>query len=463
MASTTHHDARIVLGEILQTLPWQQAEIPWRDDSSATQLMIEKLDAGNDVPLWRTHGAADPFAGVGADWSHGSLLAFPPTTGEHGLGYGQGTLPSGISFLTKFSNSMGNTRPFGSDFSMEWLAHDDGSANQRVNALNNVKCLQEIISEIQSGKLSINETIDAVYETPLTSQTATVEQRFIARHTPTGGYQVFPIPQDEQWEKILNKITELDSHSRASPRNFGLMPPAARRGEKCAAVETIFAKVEALNKGTPLSWLSPEDSDHKIKKAAESIRGARLEAASDYMMDIAAGAMIEIRPERITVPLHDIPDLWDKVFDSTNEKSASALLDSISDWGYVYPADIRMAISEALQDKVIGSNLTHSATQLKETVASLSAANDFITMQNVEKRELNDDSGRYAGVILLETKKHFVQDLGRDTCVIHSKTAVGSSIELQQGLSMKVQYRDGKMMVESRDNKQHDRSFALSR
>jgi ankyrin repeat protein len=86
-----------------------------------------------------------------------------------------------------------------------------------------------------------------------------------------------------------------------------------------------------------------------------------------------------------------------------------------------------------------------------EKESSLNAANRFAATVG-ETTVLNDRNGRYAGPVLRETEHHVVQDLGRNTSVVHDKAAFNAADlkrSIESGGSLRVQYDNGRAAVDT--------------
>lgn len=82
---------------------------------------------------------------------------------------------------------------------------------------------------------------------------------------------------------------------------------------------------------------------------------------------------------------------------------------------------------------------------------SLEAANDF-AMKMGDTKGLNERNGRYAGAVLHETEHHVVQDVGRNTAVIHDKAAFNAADlknAIERGGSLRVQYDYGRAAIDT--------------
>ena len=443
--------------DLCTNLPWESSEhIPWRSEKTAADNMFAQLVAGEDPPLWRTHRAADPFSGVGEDWSHGSLLAFPLSNGESGLGFGNGALPANVSFVTQFKNLMGEQRPVGGDFSLEWIADNEGNPQFRQAALAEVQPLGDVVAQLRASKLSSVDAINAVYETPLSKSTADVERRYLARPHGTDGYQVFEIPNTLEWNNLIAKIDSFDREMIAKPRSLADMPPAARKGEKCAPIEDIFARVEAAGKGRPLSTLNPPEVEEKLLAASERNRDVILGAKAAYLLRIADGDMAIINPDKLKVDLRDQADVLTRVVETISRKRAEVLLDRQSEWRFAYSPEVARAMNNALQDRMLGFNLTPAINTLRETVDSRVKATEFISQGSLDERPLNIQTGIYVGPIVSETKHHVVQDLGRQSCVIHPKSILGQD-KFNDVKMLRAHYKDGTPKLEGLNNNDRHR------
>jgi hypothetical protein len=82
---------------------------------------------------------------------------------------------------------------------------------------------------------------------------------------------------------------------------------------------------------------------------------------------------------------------------------------------------------------------------------SLEVANDFAS-QSGETKVVNVQSGRYAGAVLFETDHHVVQDVGRQTAVVHDKGAFNAmdlKAAIERGGSLRVQYENARAAIDT--------------
>ncbi len=95
-------------------------------------------------------------------------------------------------------------------------------------------------------------------------------------------------------------------------------------------------------------------------------------------------------------------------------------------------------------------------------IESKQAAQKFALDQGLNVRATGDGNQRFAGPLIHETAHHVVQDLGRQTAVVHRKTDL-DSVELGDLVagksSVRIQYKGGKGAVDapSRGDKARER------
>ena len=369
-AAVTDADLKHAFELLMSTLPWERRDdIPWRDDERSAMTAIRQIADGGSAPIWRTHKAADPFSGAGQDWSHGSFVAFPPNDGAHGLGFGAGVFPSGCSFVTRFSDRIGGDRPVAGDFGLEWIAHDAGNPQMRQRAIAEATSLSNLRKKLGHPATSVHEAVGLVYETPVSRDTAAVEERLIVRKGADGFFEVFPIPDSPEWSQILSRLEQFDDAQVSQPRNFGNMPPAAAAGQKCLPVASILAKMEASGKGYPLTAVYGQRPD-LLSDASRVGKKLSLDVQVDRLLDLAGGAeQIADRACGFVNP-HEIMDVWGEVIDRISKGNANSLLDLQGEWKFSYPPEIAVHIVEALQDKVIGVSASASIDGLRSAVKS---------------------------------------------------------------------------------------------
>lgn len=367
-------DLKDAFASVLSELGWEKnREIPWRDDDSAVKKTMHELSAQGTASIWRTHKAADPFSGVGEDWAHGSFVAFPPNDGAHGLGFGSGIFPPGYSFVTRFSDQIGEDRPVAGDFGLEWIAHSHGTPRLRQLAMDGANSIAALRQKLGDPATSVHEAIGLVYETPVSRDTATVEERLIVRRAADGGFDVFRIPDSEEWNLLLSRMGEFDKVQVSQPRNFGNMPPAAAAGEKCPPVVRILAKMEAVGKGCPLTaayGTSPE----LIAIARDENRQLTRDMKVERLLDLTDGSTRHSDPAVVSVDKHEILNVWNAVIERISKKNAANMLDMQDEWKSAYPAEIAGPIIDALQDKVIGVSAVPSLYALRSAVKELMGA-----------------------------------------------------------------------------------------
>lgn len=381
-AAVTDADLKHAFQVLMSTLPWERrGDIPWRDDTRSAMTAIREIADGGSPPIWRTHKAVDPFSGAGQDWSHGSFVAFPPNDGAHGLGFGAGVFPSGCSFVTKFSDRIGGERPVAGDFGLEWIAHDAGNPQMRQRAISEATSLSNLRQRLGNPATSVHEAVGLVYETPVSRDTAAVEERLIVRKGADGFFEVFPIPDSAEWRQILSRLERFDNAQVSQPRNFGNMPPAAAAGQKCLPVASILAKMEAAGKGSPLTAVYGQRPD-LLSAASRVDKKLTLDVQVDRLLDLAGGAeQVADRACRFVEP-HEMMDVWGEVIDRISKSNASNLLDLQAEWKFSYPPELAVHIIEALQDKVIGVSANASMDGLRSAVKShLQETQDAVSRQ----------------------------------------------------------------------------------
>lgn len=368
--SETDHDLKHAFHVLMATLSWERRDdIPWRDDNQSVVTAIRRIADGGLASIWRTHKAVDPFSGAGQDWAHGSFVAFPPNDGAHGLGYGAGIFPAGCSFITKFSDRIGDDRPVAGDFGLEWIAHDDGNPRLRQQAIEEASSIGNLRQKLCDPATSTHEAVGLVYETPVSRDTAAIEERLIVRKSTDGNFEVCRVPDSAEWNQILSRLEQFDKAQVSRPRNFGNMPPAAAAGKKCAPIANILAKMEAAGKGSPLTAVYGQRPD-LLLDASRVGKELAIEAKVDRLLDLASGAEQIAQPTNCAVEPHEMMNVWEQVIDRISKGNANNLLDLQAEWKFSYPPVLAAHIVEALQDKVIGVSAITSMDGLRSAVKS---------------------------------------------------------------------------------------------
>lgn len=369
-AAVTTAELKQAFQVLMSTLPWERREdIPWRDDTRSATTAIRQIADGGSPAIWRTHKAVDPFSGAGQDWAHGSFVAFPPNDGAHGLGYGEGVFPSGCSFVTRFSDRIGDDRPVAGDFGLEWIAHDTGNPQMRQRAIGGSTSVSQLRQKLADPATSTHEAIGLVYETPVSKDTAAIEERLIVRKGADGNFEVFPVPDSAEWNQMLSRLQQFDNAQLSQPRNFGNMPPAAAAGKKCLPVASILAKMEAAGKGSPLTAVYGKRPD-LLLEASRVDKKLTVDVKVDRLLDLAAGAEQIADRTSDSVEPHEMMDVWETVIDRISKGNANNLLDLQAEWKFSYPPELTVHIIEALQDKVIGVSANASMDGLRSAVKS---------------------------------------------------------------------------------------------
>lgn len=365
-SAPTAVELKAAFHSLLADLRWESApEIPWRDDEGAVRRTMQTIAADGVAPIWRSHRAADPYAGVGADWAHGSFVAFPPSDVVCGLGYEGAIFPPGVSFVTKFADRVGQDRPVAGDYGLEWIAHNEGSTHQRQQALDTASPVSRLRTKLGDPATTVHDGVNLMYETPVSRDTAAIEERMIARRSRNGGFEVFRIPDSPEWSRVLSKIAELDSTLVSKPRSVAYMPPSAKAGKKCLPVAEIFAKMEAAEKGRPLSATYGHRPDMLETARHENDKLAR-ESKIDSILERADGTLL--RDALDPLEGNDLLDVWSAAIDRLSARGAQNLLDVPDNWRYGYSPEIATHISDALQDKAIGFSPIHSVYRLRDAV-----------------------------------------------------------------------------------------------
>lgn len=339
LRASTREDFVEAFSKIAEGMDWRSepSDIPWRDADNAQEKMAEAIKSGEAVPLWRAHRSWNPYEGLGGDWSHGSPYAFAASEGEAGMGFGQGSLPAGVSFLTKFEDKLGDDRPMLSDFGLEWLAHEEGSVAHRSQAAELAQSLGEIRGKARSGaEISVNE----LYETPLSPASASIEATFLARVGPRGARQMSDMPDTAEWRELAQKALSFEVGATPAPRNFGMMPPAAARGEKCANEQEILAKVQALGKGAPLSKMGLEAAEEEaaLSTARQSLGNLRVEAAGAAFIALAENGGVARPIARLSAA--EAKEAWKLVQEALSPREQELLLGD-------RPVELRQALGMA--------------------------------------------------------------------------------------------------------------------
>jgi hypothetical protein len=111
---------------------------------------------------------------------------------------------------------------------------------------------------------------------------------------------------------------------------------------------------------------------------------------------------------------------------------------------------------KSLAEHHISRQLSNSAETSRDdnkvVAVSQVFAEQFVENSGQEVKAVNTAQGRYAGPLIHQTERHVVQDLGRGSVAVHSKDHIDHRLiqsALQHARSTKIQYKDGRAIVES--------------